>query len=815
MQQNKILEALEALGILRQLEELKKSTGKKVELLGGATVQFLRHLADVTFSNLVDGEVLKYDASLKKWTNKPDASGTGDVVGPVSSVNENIAVFDGVTGKLIKDGGKKISEIDTDIAGKLDLDGSNANTTIDIQGENLVNVGNLGVGTASPTSSFSIYKPSTQPTADMGYGGLTMPNFSTIFPSLGTGIFKYETYVSGAYGGAAINGFTDSDTGATAFLFSGYQGSTTPTATNMLFRTAKHNGATSATGLAWAETAFQFRNWTSNLITVLGSGSTGFGTETPTAQLQVNTLSASRIAQIVRGATSQTANLTEWQNSSGTVLSHIDSSGKINSQLGNALGNFFAGGAGKVGKTSGASIGIGFGVLGAETTGTNNVALGTYSQKAVSSGNANVSIGSYSLYTLTTGSGNFALGNYALHLTTGSGNIAIGNISGQNTTTGDLNVFIGAGSGLANSTGKNNIFIGAYSGYRQTTNSNLFIVDSVLRADEATEVSNAILYGVMSSTPASQRLRINAKLTADASTVPVTVIGATSQTANLTEWQDSSGTVGSAFTSDTSKLLLGTGTNNTTSSRLFVTETSTAPTEISQIYAQRLMTNPLTNRGSTNISIQVAQTSASYSGQNIGTISQAWIRNTNTQNWTASGIVNQLGLVGLEARVEVRSGASGTLSWLTGLVTDADFNSNSTATVTNYAGFKIFEPVNASSLLGFTNNYGLYVANMSAATNNYAILTNAGNIVFNEGGDASTDFRVESDTEANMLFLDANADTDGALYLGGTTNGIKITKGGIMTFLGTSAIAGGATGTFTTSDAKTVTVTNGIITSII
>ncbi len=458
----------------------------------------------------------------------------------------------------------KVADIEDIASTYLKLDGSNANTTIDIQGENLVNVGNLGVGTASPTSSFSIYKPSTQPTADMGYGGLTMPNFSTIFPSLGTGIFKYETYVSGAYGGVAINGFTDSDTGATAFLFSGYQGSTTPTATNMLFRTAKHNGATSATGLAWAEKAFQFRNWTSNLITVLGSGSTGFGTETPTAQLQVNTLSASRIAQIVRGATSQTANLLELQNSSGTV--------------------------------------------------------------------------------------------------------------------------------------------------------------------------------------------------------------------------------GSAFTSDTSKLLLGTGTNNTTSSRLFVTETSTAPTEISQIYAQRLMTNPLTNRGSTNISIQVAQTSASYSRQNIGTISQALIRNTNTQNWTASGIVNQLGLVGLEARVEVRSGASGTLSWLTGLVTDADFNSNSTATVTNYAGFKIFEPVNASSLLGFTNNYGLYVANMSAATNNYAILTNAGNIVFNEGGDASTDFRVESDTEENMLFLDANADTDGALYLGGTTNGIKITKGGELTLLGTATV---------------------------
>ncbi len=58
--------------------------------------------------------------------------------------------------------------------------------------------------------------------------------------------------------------------------------------------------------------------------------------------------------------------------------------------------------------------------------------------------------------------------------------------------------------------------------------------------------------------------------------------------------------------------------------------------------------------------------------------------------------------------------------------------------------------------------------------------------VFNESGDASTDFRVESDTEANMFFLDANADTDGAIYLGGTTNGIKIGKGGTFQAQGTA-----------------------------
>jgi hypothetical protein len=38
-------------------------------------------------------------------------SGTGDVVGPSSVVDERIAVFDGTTGKLIKDGGVTIAQI--------------------------------------------------------------------------------------------------------------------------------------------------------------------------------------------------------------------------------------------------------------------------------------------------------------------------------------------------------------------------------------------------------------------------------------------------------------------------------------------------------------------------------------------------------------------------------------------------------------------------------------------------------------------------------------------------------------------------------
>lgn len=86
-----------------------------------------------------------------------------------------------------------------------------------------------------------------------------------------------------------------------------------------------------------------------------------------------------------------------------------------------------------------------------------------------------------------------------------------------------------------------------------------------------------------------------------------------------------------------------------------------------------------------------------------------------------------------------------------------------------------------------TNQYGLYIPDVNlGASINQAFITNAGNVIHNEGGDANTDFRVESDTEPNMIFLDANADTDGALYFGGTTNAIKINKGGELTLIGTA-----------------------------
>ena len=109
-----------------------------------------------------------------------------------------------------------------------------------------------------------------------------------------------------------------------------------------------------------------------------------------------------------------------------------------------------------------------------------------------------------------------------------------------------------------------------------------------------------------------------------------------------------------------------------------------------------------------------------------------------------------------------------------------------TGTITNGYGIRIDAATVGASGGAITNLYGLYIANQNVGSAvNAAIVTNSGNVIFNEGGDANTDLRAESDTEANMIFLDASADT---LALGGTTNGVQISKGGHVTLNGTASV---------------------------
>lgn len=65
----------------------------------GSQVSFIRY----------ESSIYVFDGSWILVTS--GGSGTGDVTGPLSAVDDRIATFDGPTGKLIKDGGRTIAEL--------------------------------------------------------------------------------------------------------------------------------------------------------------------------------------------------------------------------------------------------------------------------------------------------------------------------------------------------------------------------------------------------------------------------------------------------------------------------------------------------------------------------------------------------------------------------------------------------------------------------------------------------------------------------------------------------------------------------------
>lgn len=72
-----------------------------------------------------------------------NGTGTGDVVGPSGAVADRIAVFDGTTGKIIKDGGKTLAEI-------VPAPGSVTNTILADMGQATLKGREVGSGTGAP-----------------------------------------------------------------------------------------------------------------------------------------------------------------------------------------------------------------------------------------------------------------------------------------------------------------------------------------------------------------------------------------------------------------------------------------------------------------------------------------------------------------------------------------------------------------------------------------------------------------------------------------------------------------------------------------
>jgi hypothetical protein len=219
------------------------------------------------------------------------------------------------------------------------------------------------------------------------------------------------------------------------------------------------------------------------------------------------------------------------------------------------------------------------------------------------------------------------------------------------------------------------------------------------------------------STPAGLR-------TANTATdIPLSVVGATSQNANLTEWQNSAGTVLSSI-SPLGHLSIGTTAND-----------------------NRML----------NIDISKA-----YSG----TYFPVYVRSYNTGNSSGSGLAfyayanatsgttaSLYGILGTAANnnantVTALIGNQATIgAYSTGATTNAyGFQSNlaassASATISNYYGYHLNISQSTSTL---TNVYGLYLPNLNFGTDhNYAIYTNAGLVRFGDVVNTTENYQVD------------------------------------------------------------------------
>ena len=135
--------------------------------------------------------------------------------------------------------------------------------------------GKVGIGTISASSLLDIRGASYR-------DGLRLTKASFANPV--TSEVSAETYLSmgqfGATGGLLLNSYGDSTT-AYPMFFAARSTDGGTTNTHMGFQVAKTDGGTGAAAITASSIAYQYLNYTTQLMTILGSGKVGLGTATP------------------------------------------------------------------------------------------------------------------------------------------------------------------------------------------------------------------------------------------------------------------------------------------------------------------------------------------------------------------------------------------------------------------------------------------------------------------------------------------------------------------------------------------------------
>jgi hypothetical protein len=257
-------------------------------------------------------------------------------------------------------------------------------------------------------------------------------------------------------------------------------------------------------------------NGVAALVTSSGAGSTIITSFGVNGNVITNLQSASAIGLIVKGAASQTANLQEWQNSAGTVLGSISSTGKLTSAVDASI-NTIEIGLG-VGNTA-TNLKLGYNTMQDTAYGVSNTYIGNDAGNAGNNQTSN----------------NTGIGRQALRYSYGALNTAIGGGALINAGNGSRNTAIGyfAGPLTAGAGSNDNVFIGYLAGSTLGTTNNQLIIAN-------TATTTPLIGGDFSVKTLS--FAGNATVTSQATgTVGLIVKGAASQTGDLQQWQNSAG----------------------------------------------------------------------------------------------------------------------------------------------------------------------------------------------------------------------------------------------------------------------------------
>ena len=296
--------------------------------IGGAS-GIVVDVGDMIICN-TDNTVTGTQAAVGQYWNIIEKNIVGAVTGPASSVDSNVAFFDGVTGKVIKDSG-------------ITLSGTNT-------GDNATNSQYSGLDAAKVNKA-----------GDTMSGDLNMGTNELIGGTGITDILKLQgTTGNGTLTSAAIQLLTGNNGATTALtvLNNGNIGigTATPGAQLHLYSSSQNviklegtipyimirditSGKDALLQRTASSLAFYTNSGLARVMDLTDGGNVGIGTTSPGAKLQVDTGAAATIGQIIRGASAQTADLLQVQDSAGTVLTNVTSSGALQ-QLGTGYSIF-------------------------------------------------------------------------------------------------------------------------------------------------------------------------------------------------------------------------------------------------------------------------------------------------------------------------------------------------------------------------------------------------------------------------------------------------------------------------------------------